>query len=113
MKKRCEAWSECFAPFSVRQTSPFPSFLEQSESLAPDDFVEGIPDTYTIDGTLVGIPDSFTLRTVAGDRTLLGDDAGLTLERLLEIAQSNPEALPITIWKTTVNGQRRGGISDS
>ncbi len=70
-------------------------FLEQSESLAPDDFVEGILDTYTIDGTLVGIPDSFTLRTVAGDRTLLGDDAGLTLERLLEIAQSNPEALPI------------------
>ncbi len=70
-------------------------FLEQSESLAPDDFVEGILDTYTIDGTLVGIPDSFILRTVAGDRTLLGDDAGLTLERLLEIAQSNPEALPI------------------
>ena len=70
-------------------------YLEQSESLALDDFVEGILDTYTIDGTLVGIPDSFTLRTVAGDRTLLGDDAGLTLERLLEIAQSNPEALPI------------------
>lgn len=70
-------------------------YLERSEVLAPDHFVEGILDTYTIDGTLVGIPDSFTLRTVAGDRTLLGGDDGLTLEGLPAIAGRHPEALPI------------------
>lgn len=70
-------------------------FLEQSELLAPSDFLEGILDTYTFDGTLVGIPDSFTLRTVAGDRALLGGEVGLTLEGLLEIAKDNPQALPV------------------
>lgn len=70
-------------------------YLEQSESFAAADFVEGILDTYTISGTLVGIPDSFSLLTLAGDRTLLEGDTGLTLERLFEIAERNPEALPI------------------
>lgn len=70
-------------------------YLERSESLAPSDFVEGILDTYTIGGTLVGIPDSFTLKTLAGDRALLGGEDALTLEGILEIAERNPEALPI------------------
>lgn len=70
-------------------------YLEQSESLAPSDFVEGILDTYTVGGKLIGIPDSFMLKTIAGDRTLLGDGGGLTLEGLLEIARRNPGALPV------------------
>lgn len=70
-------------------------YLEQSETLAPTDFVEGILDTYTIDGILAGIPESFTLRTMAGDRVLLGDVDGLTLEGLFAIAKRSPGALPV------------------
>ena len=70
-------------------------YLEQSESFAPSDFVDGILDTYTIDDALIGIPESFALRTVVGDRTLLGEDDALTLEGLFEIAERNPGALPI------------------
>ena len=70
-------------------------YLEQSESFAPSDFVDGILDTYTIDDALIGIPESFALRTVVGDRTLLGEEVALTLEGLLEIAERNPGALPM------------------
>lgn len=70
-------------------------YLEQSESFAPSDFVDGILDTYTIDDALIGIPESFALRTVVGDRTLLGEDDALTLEGLFEISERNPGALPV------------------
>lgn len=70
-------------------------YLEQSESFAPSDFVDGILDTYTISGVLIGIPESFALRTVVGDRTLLGEDDALTLEGLFEIAERNPGTVPI------------------
>lgn len=70
-------------------------YLEQAERFAPSDFVEGVLDTYTVSGTLVGIPDSFSLKTMVGDRTLLGGDTGLTLQGLFDIAERNPNALPV------------------
>lgn len=41
-------------------------YVERSEAFGRSDFVDGILDVYTFDDTLVGIPASFTLRTVAG-----------------------------------------------
>ncbi len=70
------------------------SWLEESETFGREDFVDGILEAYTIDGTLVGIPDSFRLRTVVGDRSMVGNDAGLSLEGMLELAGSNPGAMP-------------------
>ena len=70
-------------------------YLEQSQVFAPEDFVEGILDTYEVDDVLIGIPESFTLRTMAGDRSLLAGEAGLTLEGLLAIAKRSPGALPV------------------
>lgn len=58
-------------------------YLEQSEILGRSDFVEGIPDVYTFDNTLAGIPAAFTLRTVAGDGGKAENREGLTLEALL------------------------------
>jgi len=69
-------------------------FLEQSEALEPSDFLDGILKVYTFDGTLVGIPESFTLRTVVGDRTLPGSEAGLSLDGMLAATGRNPGALP-------------------
>lgn len=66
-------------------------WLEQSEDFERSDFVDGILGVYTFDGTLVGIPESFTLQTVVGDGISGG---GLSLEGLLAVAQSNPGALP-------------------
>lgn len=69
-------------------------YLEESEILARDAFVDGILEAYTFDGVLVGIPESFRLRTVVGDRSMMGNDAGLTLEGLLAIAGNHPQAMP-------------------
>lgn len=69
-------------------------YLEQSSIFDRSDFLDGILDVYTFDGILVGIPETFTLRTVVGDRTQLGNDDGLSLDRLITIAESNPAALP-------------------
>lgn len=69
-------------------------YLEQSEAFARSDFLDGILEAYTFEGSLVGIPETFMVRTVVGDQTRLGKDAGLTLEGLLAIAGSNPKAMP-------------------
>lgn len=69
-------------------------YLEQSEAFDPSDFLDGILDVYTFDGTLVGIPETFTLRTVVGEQMWMGNSTGLTLEELFAIARQNPEALP-------------------
>lgn len=69
-------------------------WLERSEVFECSDFLEGILDVYSFDGTLVGIPESFTLRTVVGDKSLLGDEEGLTLDGLYAIAGRNPQACP-------------------
>ncbi len=70
-------------------------YLERFQDLAPSDFVEGLLDTYTVNGLLAGIPERFRLETLGGDRGLLEGEPGLTLERLFAIAERNPEALPV------------------
>ncbi len=67
-------------------------YLERSQRLAPSDFVDGILSAYTIDDTLVGIPQEFMIRTVVGDGARLNNKAGLTLEELLELGNRYPEA---------------------
>ena len=69
-------------------------YLDQSETFTRSDFLDGILEIYTFDGTLVGIPESFRLQTVVGDRSMIGDDADLTLDGLFTIAKSNPQAMP-------------------
>lgn len=68
-------------------------YVEESSAFDRSDFLAGILDIYTFDDTLVGIPESFTLRTVVGDKRRLEKDAGLSLEGLLKTAKDNPEAL--------------------
>ncbi len=74
-------------------TDLFP-YLEQSETLGRSDFLDGILDVYTFDGILAGIPETFTLRTVVGDRTQIGNDAGLSLDGMLAAIEQNPGAVP-------------------
>lgn len=69
-------------------------YIEQSGTLERSDFLDGILEMYTFDGILTGIPETFTLRTVVGDRTQLESGAGLSLDELLAIVERNPDALP-------------------
>lgn len=66
-------------------------YVDRSEAFGRSDFVDGILEAYSFDGTLVSIPASFYLHTVAGNRAQLENKAGLTLEELLAISERYPE----------------------
>lgn len=68
-------------------------YVDQSEAFERSDFVDGIMDVYTFDNQLVGIPASFTLRTVVGDGAQQELQGGLTLEELLAEANRHPGAM--------------------
>lgn len=53
-------------------------WLEHSETFTRDNFLDGILEAYTFDGTLTGIPESFWLRTVVGDRSMMENGTGLS-----------------------------------
>lgn len=66
-------------------------WVDRSEAFERSDFLDGILDVYTFDDMLVGIPASFTLRTVVGSREQQ-NQSGLTLEELLTAADRYPGA---------------------
>ncbi len=68
-------------------------YVDQSEAFDRSDFVDGIMDVYTFDDQLVGIPASFTLRTVVGDGAQQELQKGLTLEELLAAEKRHPGAM--------------------
>lgn len=63
-------------------------YLKQSGRLSEDSFVDGILNAYSYDGRLIGIPDTFVLRTLAGDLGLLKDKDGLTLSEFYDISKN-------------------------
>lgn len=67
-------------------------YLEQSEIFESSDFLEGILDACSFQGTLVGIPEKFVLRTVVGDASLLGNADRLTLDGLFAAVEHRPGA---------------------
>ena len=69
-------------------------YLNQSSKFVPTDFVDGILDTYTFNGTLVSIPATFALQTVVGDRSQIGDQEGLSLDELFTLTDSHPGVQP-------------------
>lgn len=75
-------------------------YADRSNAFERSDFVDGILEAYTFDDSLVSIPASFYLWTVAGNRTQLENPAGLTLKELL----AAPERYP---GKRTFDGMTR------
>ena len=61
-------------------------YLEKSSVLSKDDFFENIVDSYTFDGKLVGIPKSFTLNTIVGKTSEVGDKKGWTIDDIIAYA---------------------------
>ena len=72
-------------------------WLDKSETLHREDYVENILNNYTYDGKLVSIPASVTLNTLAGKATQVGAAPGWTLEELIACANAQPE-VPLTSW---------------
>lgn len=67
-------------------------YLEKSSKLKREDFIENILDSYTYDGKLVSIPSYFSMQTVIGSKSMVGDKSGWTMEELINLANEHPDA---------------------
>lgn len=67
-------------------------YLESSEKLSREDFVEGILNAYTIDGKLITIPDTVSIETLLGRTEMVGEEPGWTVQEIIDFANANPDA---------------------
>ena len=67
------------------------SYLEKS-SVKRDDFVESVLQAYTFGDTLVSIPTSFSINTIMGRVSQLGDRTSWTIRDIMDFAAQYPEA---------------------
>lgn len=66
-------------------------FLENS-SVKREELVESVLDAYTFDGVLVSIPTSFSVNTIMGRTSQLGDRTGWTIKDIMEFSAQYPKA---------------------
>lgn len=67
-------------------------WLDRSETLQREDFVQNILDNYTCNDRLVSIPASVTLSTLAGKAAQVGGEPGWSLEEMIACARAYPDA---------------------
>lgn len=67
-------------------------YLDKSSRMERSNLLDNILDAFTYDGVLVSIPDSFTLDTIIGRASDVGEEMGWTLEEMIALADAHPEA---------------------
>lgn len=65
-------------------------YLEKSQKLKKEDLVPAVLDAYTYDGVLTCIPNFFTIGTVMGKTSEVGEDMGWTLDEMMAYMEANP-----------------------
>lgn len=63
-------------------------FIDSDSELSRGDFVPNLLSSFETDGKLYRFTDSFTVYTVLGKTSIFGNDMGITVDRLNEIAAS-------------------------
>ena len=67
-------------------------WLESSSVLDREDYLENVLEGYTYGGKLAAIPYSFSLQTIAGKASELGEGRGWTLEEVFAYTAEHPQA---------------------
>lgn len=67
------------------------TYLDNSETLSREDFVPSVLEAYTLNGSLVCIPNQFYISTLAGRQSQLGDSIGWNIDEFIAFAEANPE----------------------
>ena len=67
-------------------------WLDRSETLQREDFVQNILDNYTYNVRLVSIPASVTLSTMTGKAAQVVEEPGWSLEEMIACARAYPDA---------------------
>lgn len=58
-----------------------------------DDFVQGVVNSYKLDGKLYGLPTRFSLYTAVADSAYVGTEPGWTLAEVQEVVKNMPEGM--------------------
>lgn len=67
-------------------------YLDSSSVISRDDFVESVLNCFTFDDKLISIPTTFSLSTLVGKTSQVGEEMGWTLEELMAYSKEHPEA---------------------
>ncbi len=68
-------------------------YLENSQTLKREDFLESVLEAYEIEGRLVTIPVSFTLHSLFAKERMVGAEPGWTLSEMMALKEEYPDAL--------------------
>ena len=68
--------------------------IEKDEELNMDDYLTNVFDAYKVDGKLYSIIPSFSIATVIGKASMVGDTPGWTMEDLQTLMAKYPDASP-------------------
>ena len=68
------------------------AYLDQSSKLKQSDFLENLLEAGTVDGKLIFIPKNFNVQTYVGKTKLVGAESGWTMDDLLKLSKSHPDA---------------------
>lgn len=68
-------------------------YIEKSNVLSKEDFFENILDGFTYDGKLLAIPAAFSISTIVGKTSVVGEKMGWTLDDMITCAKEHPEAV--------------------
>ena len=68
--------------------------IEKDEELNMDDYLTNVFDAYKVDGKLYSIIPSFSIATVIGKASMVGDTPGWTMEDLQALMAKYPDASP-------------------
>ncbi len=68
-------------------------FLNKSSVLKKDDLIQQVLDAHTIEGKLCTIPAHFTVQTICGRESELGNKSGWTMTEMIQYATKYPETL--------------------
>ena len=72
-------------------TEDLSPYLDSSTVVQREDLFETILNAYTIDGILCAIPRSFSVQTLAGRTSEVGEESGWTLTEMMAFAEAHPE----------------------
>lgn len=76
-------------------------YLEKSTKVSKDDYVDSVINAYTFDGLLACIPVSFTISTVVGRTSQVGEEMGWSMEDMMALMDANPDAVPFQYTQQT------------
>lgn len=67
-------------------------FMDKDETINRSDYVEGLFKAYETNGKLYELVSSFSVSTMIGKSSLVGDTTGWTVDEFIEFADAHPEA---------------------